>query len=771
MTTIGEAVADTGMQPFKGWQPVVVSFDKAGKPRNSILSACADQPINGQPLYLTSGWFDPKDITTYQGRTRENVKRIPWLPFDFDLADFVGLQRDRIYAWPQPHVEDVLVAQREEVERIFSVLGLPVHRLEYTGHGLAAYVYLPKHGPEDVAEYGRIGAALVDRINVIAGEVIADPSVKDAGSRFMRLVPSPNTKSDPARETRVIDFVSFRDAPVTLEQLRDAAGPALRADDPPTMIVPLSGEILSAQTVDEIVHAVLPSWQQGSRHAIALGLSGMLAKAGVPESQARTIIERMAAGDEELEDRMTAVATSYARVRSGQDVRGFFKLRETIDADALQWIDTALEGIRKATNPFRLVIGEKPSKEELKVGDAVHEFVYQPIPEAALTGWIAEYTALMLPTTEAPAAFHYASGMVMAGATIGRRIAIRAGSGPLYPNLFAMLVGRSGWSRKDTAIKRATSILREPIHAGTTIIRPDTIVIGNVSSSEGLIKVLDEAGANLLLELPEFSEVMANAERKSTSSIPTTLIRLYDMPLTIENNSKTNPIVVEKPVTSILAATQPHTLAEAMRSLHITSGFANRFLYVCGDSPGPLSMAAEVDRQAVTALYLRLRHLVEAYREGSVLKLNAEALERWDCWYRESHWGNHGTPEEDVMRVRHQDHVMKLALIYAVTDQSDTVGIQHLEPAMATLNWSWAHVRQLMGDWGQRLDNEIENRMLAVLAQRGNMKKRELFQKSANRKWTTPEMIRVFESLIKSGRVRIDALGIVGLEIEAESGE
>lgn len=768
MTTIAEAVAQTGMSRSGPYEPVLVTLDQAGKPVNYLLSQCADQVINGSAWYLTSGWFDPQDIAAHRGRTKDNVKRIPWLPFDFDLSDFVGLAKERVYEWPSSHIDDAIDAQLTEVTRVFAVLGLPMHRIDYTGHGIAVYIYLPKHGPEDVAEYQQIHAALVDRINTVAGEVIADTAVKDAGSRFMRLVPSPNTKSNPPRQTRTIEMISFKDAPITMEQLRAAAGPGLREDEPPVRLVPLAGEVLDPETQARIIDAVRPSWKQGNRHAVALGLAGMLAKAGVPEEQALAMIGDLAAGDDERDDRMKAVSTSYTRVRSGQDVRGFFKLRESIDADALLFIDQALERIRKATNPYRLVIGESKSVEEIRIGDSVHEFVYHPIPESALVGWIGEYTGLMLPTTEAPAAFHFASGMVMAGATIGRRITIRAGSGPLYPNMYALLVGRSGWSRKDSAIKRATSILREPLHYGNTIIRPEVGVISDVSSAEGLIKVYSEMGPNIVMELAEFSEVMAKAERKGTNNIPATLIRLFDMPPRIENNSKVNPVVVENPVTSILAATQPNTLAEVMRSLHITSGFANRFFYVCGDSAGPMSMAGEMDRQAIAACYLRLRSLVDAYREGTMLRLDAQALERWDEWYRTEHWGAKGTPEEDVMRVRHQDIIMKLALIYAVTDQADTVQLKHLQPAMDVLAWSWEHVKQLMGEWGQRLDNDIENRMIAVLQARGNMKKYELFSLCKNRKWTRPEMVRVFEALVKSEAIVTDPFGVVGLGGQSE---
>lgn len=760
MTTIAEALADIGAGPVEGLEPVIARVKPNGSLEHYVYSECASKPVTrGQ--YLCSGLFRPDDISRGGGRSKSNAQRILWLPFDFDLGTFVGLERERIWQWEQHHIDDVVHALTVDVQRIFAALQIPIHRIDYTGYGLAVYIYLPAHGPEDVAEYQQIHSALVDRINTLAGEALADTSVRDAGSRIMRLVPGVNDKGGRERQTRTIEYTPFDEAPVTLEQLREAVGSSGPVTAP-QRIVPSTGETLTTDQVDEIVELVRPCWREGFRHAMALGLSGMLAKAGVPESQAIEIMQRVAAGDDELDDRMRAVGTSYARVRSGQDVRGFYALRESIDAEALAWVDRALADIRRATGP-RLIIGEKPTVEEVQVAGQVHLFEYQPLPEIALQGWIAEYVGLVINTTEAPAAFHYISGMAMAGSTIGRRIAIRAGSGPMYPNIYALLVGRSGWSRKDTAVRRVTRLLAEPITQGTNLIHTGVFVARNVSSSEGLIKVLSETGGNILLELTEFSEIFANAARQSTATIPTTLMRLYDMPMTIENTSKNNPIVVEQPVTTILGATQPHTLAEAMQSLHISSGFANRFLYICGDSSGPRPMADELDVVALQQCYLRLRSLIESYRDGAVLRLSPSALAWWERWYIEHHWGAQGTPEEDVMRVRHQDHIMKLALIYAVTEQAQAIETPHLEAAAAVLAWSWQHLRQLMGEWGQRLDNLIEARIIAALEQRGNMKRRDLFKLCKNRRWTGPEMTRVFDAMAKQDIVQVDSQGVVGL--------
>jgi hypothetical protein len=70
-------------------------------------------------------------------------------------------------------------------------------------------------------------------------------------------------------------------------------------------------------------------WSQ-TRHYLTMGLAGALANGGVPEDQATRIVRdaAMARGDRELDDRLTVLVNTYARVRAGLPVSGFDTLRQ-----------------------------------------------------------------------------------------------------------------------------------------------------------------------------------------------------------------------------------------------------------------------------------------------------------------------------------------------------------------------------------------------------------------------------------------------------------
>lgn len=745
--TIGEAVEATGLQAVGEWQPVVVSFGENGV-RNHLLRDCAHQPVRGT-LYLASGLFSPADITATGGRTREHVKRIAWLPFDFDLTDYTGLPADSILAWPQDYIDDAIDALEAEITPLFEALGLPIHRVDYTGHGLAVYVYLPEHTPEQVPAIVAAHKAIVERINRLAGAVLADRQVSDAGSRIMRLIPSINSKGAYPRQTETRRYQPLRDAPVALDQVLAFAGQG-RVQPPPGRVVPEHGELLDAATIEAVVQAVAPYWQPTRRHMIALGLAGMLAKAGVPESQTLKIVERLSAGDDEAGDRIKAVETSYDRVRAGADVRGSHGLRDALPLDTVEWLDRTLDTARREREP-RLIIGSgktvEPPRSETD------------LPEIAYFGWFGEYRDLMSPTSEAPDQFHLGSALALAGAMIGRRVHSDYISQPLYANLYVVLVGPSGTSRKDTAIKRALAVPQ--LQDGMTYVRPAYEVRRDVSSSEGIVSMLEET-PNVLLYITELSALKANAVRKGTTTINDRLIEAWDTPHRLENLSKGSPKTAINPYLSIIAATQPGRLATGMSDEDIHSGFANRWLYIRGDGKPPIPRPPAMDRARAWALYQSLYRQIERYPEGTALAMDASANECWDAWYVRHRQPKQWTEDESAMRVRHADLIQKIALTFAVSEGAQAIHVRHLEPAMAVIDWSWAGVSQWLNDWGATEDAKLAQRIRDILGRRGALHKRQL-QQAIGRRLGPGVFVKTLDAMLRAGEVEIDGFGVVAL--------
>jgi hypothetical protein len=87
-----------------------------------------------------------------------------------------------------------------------------------------------------------------------------------------------------------------------------------------------------------------PYWQRGHRDALALALSGYLAKSGIPWSIAELIIKQLANGqaDEELPSRLQTGAKTYQRFQAGEKVQGYSGLEEILAPRDLQLLSKLL---------------------------------------------------------------------------------------------------------------------------------------------------------------------------------------------------------------------------------------------------------------------------------------------------------------------------------------------------------------------------------------------------------------------------------------------
>lgn len=777
VTTFAEAAAAMDIPVDGNVDSIVVKIDPdTGKPRNKRLAAIADRSIDGQvDVYVASGGFQRGKVTVSYGRKKENAREIYFLGFDCDLADFLEMDKDAVYAMTSGEIEQHLPGLVNWASDAVASAGLPVTAIDYTGHGILVRVHL-RGDTSRVLEIDAAYKVLIKRINAAAGFRLVDAQASDAGSRIFRLVGTLNGKclpfGQPARQTRTLEQPGEL---LDVDLLLELAG-ADRKRQQPTPLVARHGKPLPDADADAIVEAVAPSWKLGQKHALSLALGGMLAKAGVPEPQALAIVERLSANDKKPWDRAKSVSSSYARYRAGSDVRGYFALQEFVPADVAEYVDGILDRFRQSHKPGPVLReGSGSARRARSEREAARGATFEadPPPASAFYGWLGDYHGIVAPTTEAADAFHLGAGLVLVGAMMGRRVRTRHASEHLYGNLYVVEIGPSGSSRKDTAVKRALS-LPQLQRSLDSVVPPGFGIARDVSSAEGLISILKDQ-PNTLLYLTELSTLLSNARRKSTSTILNRLIEAWDTPHVLQNLNKLSPQSAIDPYLSIIACTQPGRFANEITDEDIHSGFANRWLFMPGTGKEPIATPPDMNETAAWDLYYSLWQMINTYPVGAVVLPDAGARAVWSEWYEASVRQRGGDEEEDAMRIRHGLLIHKIALIYAVTDGAREIGRRHIEPAIALIDWMWSQVRRLMREWGVTKDIKLENRIFTTLEQRGALTRRDLQRRVGGRQWSAREFAMSVDSMLKNGTIAFDPasqkLGIpIDLAADTETG-
>lgn len=757
MTTFAAALEMIGANAMPGTDLIVASMAPGRGIEHAVMSTVSHLEIpRDANVYLAGGAFAPGTVSANEGRSQKNVRQVLWLQFDADLIDYSGMDAVALHEMPQAQLNRWIEAQQADVEEIFRSIGLPIHRLDYTGYGLCAYLYLEPSVDLDIPTIKDAHKAFIAAINETAGMPLVDTSASDSGTRITRIPGSFNVKNpDLPREVRTILYQPSTF--VTMDQLRFALK---RAEQRPQRQPLPSTKELPAKTAEEVVAAVTPYWTLGQKHALSLALSGMLAKSGVPEEQAMSIVERLSASDDKPWDRERTVRDSYNRARSGLETRGFCSLREMLPESVVSYIGERLDRFEKAkTGAFRFEANSSAARESEKHVSVLH---VEPVPGICYQGWVGDYVSMMLPLCEAPESFHLGSGLALIGASCGRRVSARYVSKSLYANLYVMIVGVAGNSRKDTAIEFAINM---PEHQdGRSWNDSPYQVLTDVGSPQGLMLALQKT-PNVWLYVTEYQRLAQNAHRSSTSAIFPLLTTAWNTPRKLENITAGSPIEAKFPYLSTLAAVQPEILAKEMLPSDIENGFASRWLFVPGEGRLPMAEPPDIDEAAAHTLYGTLLNTLERYEKGpngeTRLYLSEDARERWLSWYDEDSGRPVDSDDEASMKSRLGVHIRKLALIYAASAGEKEIQLSNIDAAIAFVEWSWVHTRQMMQTWGVPTFNQIEARVEVVLKRMGPIKRRILSKQCKSRKWSAVEFSRVVDVMLKNGTVEMDAEGVL----------
>lgn len=122
-----------------------------------------------------------------------------------------------------------------------------------------------------------------------------------------------------------------------------------------------------------IAATLLTYWQEGVRHSLALGISGLLLKAGWTPDEVMDLVVTVAkaTGDNNIFDRQTAVSTTASLLKSGESVAGYSNLVDILgkqDADAINKLANEKKLSTKVDlSIIDLVSKAKTSKDKLNI--------------------------------------------------------------------------------------------------------------------------------------------------------------------------------------------------------------------------------------------------------------------------------------------------------------------------------------------------------------------------------------------------------------------
>ena len=319
-----------------------------------------------------------------------------------------------------------------------------------------------------------------------------------------------------------------------------------------------------------------------------------------------------------------------------------------------------------------------------------------PPRPAAYQGLAGAVVETIAPHTEADPVAILAQLLVAAGVTVGRGAHATVEATRHHPNEFLVLVGDSAKARKGSSWEHVARVMGR---ACTSF--PARCSTG-LSSGEGLIWALrdpdgTDPGAKdprLLVIEPEFATVL-KATLRDVNTLSPVLRSAWDgRPLALL--TRTAPARASTPHLSVIGHITVPELAHHVNGLEVANGLLNRFLFIACRRVRLLPEGGHPDPLAQTDLPTRLAaHLAAAAGRGR-MRFSAPARAAWWEAYRRL-----AEPADGVtggLLARAEAHLRRLALLYALVDGSATIGLSHLDAALALWDYAAASVAWIFGD-------------------------------------------------------------------------
>jgi hypothetical protein len=221
--------------------------------------------------------------------------------------------------------------------------------------------------------------------------------------------------------------------------------------------------------------------------------------------------------------------------------------------------------------------------------------------------------------TDAPLAFGMGGGLSLLSMNAHPDLCMHLGS-KIHANLYVMLVGISGWSRKTTALHLVEEIQQ----------RVDSSKIGaDPGSPQGLDEQLSVQPQQCII-YEEFGDFLSqSAQPGQFSTMREKYTRLYDCRTTIRQLSQ-RQVEVTEPRLSILAAVTPSYLEDFTIERDWMGGFFGR---ICQFVAEPERFTAAPERNLVMQDWLVARlSMMSGYTLYPCAGFTPDALKLWNRW-------------------------------------------------------------------------------------------------------------------------------------------
>lgn len=402
-----------------------------------------------------------------------------------------------------------------------------------------------------------------------------------------------------------------------------------------------------------------------------------------------------------------------------------------------------------------------------------HRSAPQPDP-SCLYGLVGDVARAGSDGTETNPYAIAANFMAYLSCAIRRNPYLPVGNTWHHARLFMLHIGRSGRGRKgdalplvfriDQALRELSSSHAPQIHRGGLSSREGLVALIHDGYKQGGLDIEPIADKRLWVVESEFANVLHQG-RRDGNTLSAALRDCWDG-VSMKPATKSNRLYATDPHVCLSGAISPGELLTLMKTRELTNGFANRFLMIWAERSQVLPFPKATPQTTVDALAQRVLDVLEFVsadqhdsQDGLRLELSPRAKWRYGQLYRtelNEEWGNSVVT---ALLERRAPMLLRLAMLFALTETQLQIDIQHIEAAAAWMRHVDASVRYVFvsADDDAQMTHVLEmaKQILDFLRQHKSASRRDITADCFQRHATKQQIDAALEQLLSMTPPRI----------------
>ncbi len=373
-----------------------------------------------------------------------------------------------------------------------------------------------------------------------------------------------------------------------------------------------------------------------------------------------------------------------------------------------------------------------------------HRNAPRPDP-ACLYGLVGDVAQAGSANTEANPFAIAAAMLAYLGAAVGRGPYMPIGDDWNHARLFMVHVGRSSRGRKGTAkkliyrinnaVKTLDEFLVPHVHRGGLSTREGLALMIHDGYKDGKTEVPAITDKRLLVVESEFANILHQSKRDG-NTLSAALRDAWDG-TSIRPAVKTCRVWASDPHIGIVGDVTPSELRELMHARELTNGFANRFIFFWAEGDKVLPFPQYTPKDVVDALADRVALVLrfagaDRHVDMDVMRMefSTDAASLYARLYRgelrDRSAGEHITGLLD----RRAPVLLRLAMLFALTDQTNVIAVNHINAAMAWVRYWVDSVKFIfqsaVDEAGAAATTDMAQRIVTYLATQGQATRTDL---------------------------------------------